>query len=67
MNVGEKVWITNATTRYPWKPDLVGQSGVVEEVTEKYLRIRFVEIDGEPFLVWFAKDCVEQQVEEVGA
>ena len=51
--------MVEASSRYPWKRELVGREGVVDEVTEKAAAVRFGE---QP--VWFALACLELMEEK---
>ena len=59
MNVGERVWVTDASSRYPWKRQLIGSSGVVQEVTDKAVAVNVKISEDSDWPIWFAKDCVK--------
>lgn len=61
MKAGDRVKIIDAAPEYPWKKELIGACGSVDEISNNGKAIA-VRLDTERigmFPVWFAAACVE--------
>lgn len=59
MNVGDKVEVVSYNPAYWWKRELVGDTGVVDEVSGEAIAVRLDDSRINIAPVWLGKSCVK--------